>query len=95
MSITPELWQANIIALISAFIAIKVLRPFAIYFGLVDVPDSRKKHEGHIPLIGGLSVYLGVLVALLAVFPLHDNLYYLLVSAWGYIFNTIPANFGS
>jgi len=81
MAITAELWQANLIALISAFVAIKVLRPIAIYFGLVDVPKGRKQHVGHIPLIGGLSVYIGVLVAILAVFPIHDKLFYLLASA--------------
>jgi undecaprenyl-phosphate alpha-N-acetylglucosaminyl 1-phosphatetransferase len=81
MAITAELWQANLIALLSAFVAIKVLRPIAVYFDLVDVPDARKQHQGHIPLIGGLSIYIGVLVAILAVFPIHDKLFYLLASA--------------
>ena len=81
MSITAELWQANLIALVSAFLAIKVLRPIAIYFNLVDIPTDRKQHVGHIPLIGGLSVYVGVLVAILAIYPLHDKLFYLLASA--------------
>ena len=81
MSITAELWQANLIALVSAFLAIKVLRPIAIYFNLVDIPTDRKQHVGYIPLIGGLSIYVGVLVAILAVYPLHDKLFYLLASA--------------
>jgi len=81
MSITAELWQANLIALVSAFLAIKVLRPIAIYFNLVDIPTDRKQHVGHIPLIGGLSIYVGVLVAILAAYPLHDKLFYLLASA--------------
>ena len=81
MSITAELWQANLIALVSAFLAIKVLRPIAIYFNLVDIPTGRKQHVGHIPLIGGLSIYVGVLVAILSVYPLHDKLFYLLASA--------------
>ena len=81
MAITAELWQANLIALVSAFLAIKVLRPIAIYFNLVDVPAGRKQHVGHIPLIGGLSVYVGILVAILAAYPIHDKLFYLLVSA--------------
>ena len=81
MVITAELWQANIIALISAFVAIKVLRPIAVYFGLVDIPQGRKQHVGRVPLVGGLSVYIGVLVAMLAMFPIHDKLFYLLASA--------------
>ena len=81
MVITAELWQANISALISAFVVIKVLRPIAVYFGLVDIPQGRKQHVGHVPLVGGLSVYIGVLVAMLAMFPIHDKLFYLLASA--------------
>ena len=37
MAITAELWQANLIALVSAFVAIKVLRPIATVFILVIV----------------------------------------------------------
>ena len=81
MLVTTELWQANLIALVSAFLAIKVLRPIAIYFNLVDIPTGRKQHVGNIPLIGGLSVYVGILVAILAAYPIHDKLFYLLVSA--------------
>jgi UDP-GlcNAc:undecaprenyl-phosphate GlcNAc-1-phosphate transferase len=81
MLITAEVWQANLIALVSAFLAIKLLRPIAIYFNLVDVPTQRKQHVGHIPLIGGLSIYVGVMVAILAVYPLHDKLFYLLATA--------------
>ncbi|AND69808.1 UDP-phosphate N-acetylglucosaminyl-1-phosphate transferase [Dyella thiooxydans] len=29
--------------------------------GLIDHPDGRKKHLGHIPLIGGIAVFTGVL----------------------------------
>ena len=81
MAITAELWQANLIALVSAYLAIKVLRPIAVYFSLVDIPAGRKQHVGHIPLIGGLSIYVGVLVAILAVYPIHDKLFYLAASA--------------
>jgi len=81
MTIAAELWQANLIALVSAFLAIKVLRPIAIYFNLVDVPIGRKQHVGHIPLIGGLSIYIGILVVILAAYPIHDKLFYLLATA--------------
>jgi UDP-GlcNAc:undecaprenyl-phosphate GlcNAc-1-phosphate transferase len=35
-----------------------VLRPIAIKIGLTDKPCTRKKHNGEIPLIGGLAIYL-------------------------------------
>ena len=53
------------IALISTFISITMLRPFAINIGLVDSPSHRKPHTGSIPLIGGLAMYLGVVVSIL------------------------------
>ena len=42
-----------------------LLRPLAIAMGLVDRPTARKTHEGEIPLIGGISIYLGTGVAML------------------------------
>lgn len=38
-------------------------RPIAKSLGLVDVPNERKVHEGEIPLIGGISIFMAVLVA--------------------------------
>jgi UDP-GlcNAc:undecaprenyl-phosphate GlcNAc-1-phosphate transferase len=44
-----------------AFIAVVVLIPLAIKIApalkLIDVPDSRKQHEGDVPLIGGLIIF--------------------------------------
>ncbi|MBN1378985.1 MAG: undecaprenyl/decaprenyl-phosphate alpha-N-acetylglucosaminyl 1-phosphate transferase [Gammaproteobacteria bacterium] len=40
-------------------IAILVLRPLAKAIGLIDSPGGRKKHNGQIPLIGGIAIFLG------------------------------------
>lgn len=57
----------NLIALCVAFassiLTIKILLPLAPYVGLVDVPNERKRHDGAIPLIGGISIFTGVLIA--------------------------------
>ena len=52
-----------------AFIAIKFVKPVAIEVGLVDKPNERKQHSGHIPLIGGISIFLAVLAASLIWLP--------------------------
>jgi UDP-GlcNAc:undecaprenyl-phosphate GlcNAc-1-phosphate transferase len=39
------------------------LSPLAKAVGLVDVPNARKVHEGEIPLIGGLSIFIAVFAA--------------------------------
>jgi UDP-GlcNAc:undecaprenyl-phosphate GlcNAc-1-phosphate transferase len=49
---------------LTAFL-IWLLRPLAIKLGLVDNPDHRKTHEGSIPLVGGIAMYLGFTFALL------------------------------
>lgn len=45
------------------FLSIYILKPFASKVGLVDIPCNRKVHTGFVPLIGGLSVFMGVCFA--------------------------------
>jgi len=51
------------IAFLSSILTIKVLLPLAPHIGLIDVPNERKRHDGAIPLIGGISIFTGVLIA--------------------------------
>jgi UDP-GlcNAc:undecaprenyl-phosphate GlcNAc-1-phosphate transferase len=44
------------------------VRQFAIRVGAMDIPDSRRVHTEPIPRWGGLAIYLGVAVGLLAGF---------------------------
>ncbi len=63
-----------IIAFISSFSVIILLRPLAVKIDLVDKPSDRKAHIGAVPLIGGFSVYIGLLVTsvlLFMLFPTH------------------------
>ena len=53
------------IGFLSTLISIISLRPIALKIKLLDYPDSRKQHEGTIPLIGGLSLFSGVIVYLI------------------------------
>ncbi len=59
----------NIIALATAFMitfaCLYLLQSLAIRIGLVDAPHGRKQHQGHVPLIGGIAIFLGFLFALL------------------------------
>lgn len=62
-----------VIAFISSFSAIILLRPFAIKIGLVDKPNVRKTHKGHIPLIGGISVYIGLFISGIVILLFSPN----------------------
>lgn len=57
----------NLVALFVAFsssiLSIKILLPLAPHIGLIDLPNERKRHDGAIPLIGGISIFTGVLIA--------------------------------
>lgn len=46
----------------SSALAMCLLYVAAEPLGLVDRPDERKRHLGNVPLVGGLSIFLGVLV---------------------------------
>jgi len=54
-----------IVSLLTTLIAILLLRPVARKIGLVDKPGGRKTHSMDTPLIGGLGIYLGLLIGCL------------------------------
>jgi len=70
-----------LIAIVTTFIAITLLRPIAVSINLTDVPGTRKLHTGSIPLIGGLSMFLGVIVSSFFItYDLEEFNYFLLAS---------------
>ncbi len=48
-----------------AFIIVKVLKPVAYWAELVDKPGGRKQHDGLIPLVGGIAIYISVFLTTL------------------------------
>ena len=55
------------IGFLSTIITIIFLRPIAFKIKLIDYPDARKQHKGNIPLIGGPSIFSGVIIYLIYV----------------------------
>jgi UDP-GlcNAc:undecaprenyl-phosphate/decaprenyl-phosphate GlcNAc-1-phosphate transferase len=53
------------VALISSLVITIPVRQLALRVGMVDHPGPRKVHLQPIPLLGGLAIYCGVLIALL------------------------------
>lgn len=56
-------YSASIIAFLITAALLLVLRPLASAIGLVDHPGGRKTHSGVIPVIGGIAMMGGVLIA--------------------------------
>ncbi|PKH20165.1 undecaprenyl-phosphate alpha-N-acetylglucosaminyl 1-phosphate transferase [Enterobacterales bacterium CwR94] len=52
--------QEIVCVFIGAFALLFAARKVARRVGLVDKPNARKHHQGHIPLVGGVSVYLAL-----------------------------------
>ncbi|RJG17426.1 undecaprenyl-phosphate alpha-N-acetylglucosaminyl 1-phosphate transferase [Alcanivorax profundi] len=56
-----------------ALISLRMLMPFAVKFRLVDKPDQRKLHKGAVPLVGGLSAFVGVFLGFMLGMPLTSG----------------------
>jgi UDP-GlcNAc:undecaprenyl-phosphate GlcNAc-1-phosphate transferase len=52
-----------IIIFLTSLISLMILRPVGIKLNLVDFPNERKIHSGNIPLVGGLGIFITVLVS--------------------------------
>jgi UDP-GlcNAc:undecaprenyl-phosphate/decaprenyl-phosphate GlcNAc-1-phosphate transferase len=64
-----------------SFMAVLALKPFAVKFGLLDLPNERKCHEGAVPLIGGIAIYLSVLFGITLFFEQSQTLNLYLISS--------------
>jgi UDP-GlcNAc:undecaprenyl-phosphate/decaprenyl-phosphate GlcNAc-1-phosphate transferase len=59
---------AFLIALTASLLLTLPVRALAIRVGMVDLPGPRKVHATPIPMLGGLAMYLGVMLAILIAF---------------------------
>jgi UDP-GlcNAc:undecaprenyl-phosphate/decaprenyl-phosphate GlcNAc-1-phosphate transferase len=55
-------WWLYLLGFVSTIVFIVALRPVSFALGLIDKPASRKQHEGAVPLIGGVAIYLAMLL---------------------------------
>ena len=60
-----------LISFLVTMASIVLLRPFAKKIGIVDKPSKRKIHQGNIPMIGGICIFIGVLTS--AILYLRDD----------------------
>lgn len=62
-----------IVAFTAVFSLVFVLRPMALNVGLVDRPCTRKQHKGHVPLVGGLSIYVAITLFSFVLTPFNEH----------------------
>lgn len=63
------------------FFTIAALKPVAYKIGLVDQPNARKVHSGHVPLIGGIGIFVGIILSSVTFLEVDALLIFYLVSA--------------
>ncbi len=69
-------------AFVTSLLSIKIAKPIAERVDLVDRPNERKLHDGSIPLVGGIAVFMGVLFSTLMWLPHSTELnLYVIASA--------------
>jgi UDP-GlcNAc:undecaprenyl-phosphate GlcNAc-1-phosphate transferase len=56
-------WSAGVGLVVTA-LAVLALRPLAVSLDLIDRPGGRKTHNGEVPVIGGLAMFIGIVVGL-------------------------------
>ncbi|WP_188007785.1 UDP-N-acetylglucosamine--undecaprenyl-phosphate N-acetylglucosaminephosphotransferase [Photobacterium damselae] len=66
--------NAYLFVFIMSFVTLFIIRKVAKKIGLVDKPNARKLHQGVIPLVGGISVYLSLLVGFTLYLPMAPSL---------------------
>jgi len=77
-----DYFELLLILLLTIFL-IKVFSYFSYSVNLIDRPCNRKIHDGDVPNIGGVSIFLGLISALMWTSLISDNL--ALISAMGII----------
>lgn len=69
----PSVFKDAVVAFLACALALLVLYPLAERLKLLDHPNERKIHAEAIPLIGGIAVFVGVLVAISHAIPLTST----------------------
>ena len=74
--------------------ALLLLRPLAEAFGLIDKPGGRKMHHGHIPVVGGLAMTVGFVLAAMAAGRLtHSQLVLLMLGVFMAVLGALDDRF--
>ncbi|PST85906.1 undecaprenyl-phosphate alpha-N-acetylglucosaminyl 1-phosphate transferase [Photobacterium sp. NCIMB 13483] len=63
-----------IFVFVLSFVTLFIMRKVAKRIGLVDKPNARKHHQGVIPLVGGISVFIAFSIAALLILPVNLTL---------------------
>lgn len=91
---TPVFAAVALLAFVGSYIALCAFRPAAFFVKLLDMAGELKHHRGEVPLVGGLAILAGYLVAL-AIHPVffEPNKSFLLASLLLVVVGTLDDRF--
>lgn len=69
------------VALLASWILVPYVKRWAQTLGAMDAPDARKVHKSPIPRMGGLAIYLGFIIAVVATMHLTFEMVGMLIGA--------------
>jgi len=75
-------FPAFVVALLVSFFLTPVVRRVALRYQIVDQPGSRKVHQVAVPLLGGIPIFIGFSVALVAHLPMGRPLIGVLIGGF-------------
>lgn len=55
-------WLVAAASFVTCFLAIMALRPIAVAVNLIDRPGGRKTHHGAVPVVGGLAMFIAMVL---------------------------------
>ncbi|HLR73962.1 MAG TPA: MraY family glycosyltransferase [Virgibacillus sp.] len=76
-----DLFIAFLIAGVSTFVLTFPVKKLAFTFGIIDLPNYRKLHKEATARLGGLAIFLGVLLGLLYLRPQHEHFLEIMLGA--------------
>ena len=80
--IDQKLFLIFFVSTLATFLSILIFRPFAKKLGIVDKPSKRKTHSGDIPLIGGISIFIGFYISLIGEYTDNNILLAFILSSF-------------
>ena len=91
-------FELVVISFLFTLFVIPVFRPIAVKLNLIDYPTDRKKHDAPVPFIGGLCIFMGLLVTQFFLWEfnkeivtiLFSSLLILILGIWDDIVNLKP-----
>lgn len=80
------IWYMTFSAVFLSAVLCQILIPFAWQTNLLDEPCNRKQHNGSIPLVGGIAIYMTAVIILPFVVPMSLDVRLFLIAAGFMVF---------